>query len=186
MYAYPEDRLHPAIVFTLWPFVVETTASLKNRKAFKYGSFNATRALERFYLPETLERICEVMPRAKRKQDATDGRGERATITWINIPLEADDELHIATTWEHDETCLVDLVNLLGQGWSFSIKPDDRTDGYVCFATGDYVSGNGKGLGVAGRASQPLDALRVALFRVAVLVTGQYAAPPPDTQRRFR
>jgi len=187
MITYPEDSLPPQLTYTLWSFVQWCKADLKDpQRAFRFGSYNFRYQLERSFFPETLERIYAVMPRAKRKKDNDNGRGQRNSVTWVNIPLESDDELHIATTWEHDDVCLTDMVNLLGQGWAFSIKPDDRTDGYVCFATGDYVVGDGKGLGVAGRASSPLDALRVALFRVAVLCTGQYVPTPRSSENRFR
>lgn len=185
MYAYAEDRLPPPIVFTLWSFVEETTLAIHSRKAFKYGTFNLRRSLERFYLPETQERINQIMPRAKLKGKDDVQPLQKATITWTNVPLTPNDSFHIEEQFPDEATVVSAMVDLLGQGWSVSVKPDDRKNGFVCFITGDYNSGLGAGMGFAGRSSNPFDAIRSALYKVAVVVSGQYAPAPRDEGSRF-
>jgi len=187
MYAYAEDRLHPSIVFTLWPFIVDTERTLRDKpKAFSRGSFVLRTALSNWYVPEAYERIYSIMPRAKKGTKHDTEKPVRKAVVWHNIPLTDDDDLHILDRWPDGADVLSDMVTLLGEGYSFSIKPDDRGNGYVCFCTGEYVQSDGEGVGVTGRSSDPLDACRTALYRLTILLSPEYTPAQPTQARRFR
>lgn len=184
---FPEDRLPQPLVFQLWPFVLHCERTLRDKQsAFRWGSFVLRTQLANYFVQDAYERIYFHMPRAKKGTRHDAEKPVRKAVVWHNIPLSDEDALHIADRWPDGTDVLSDMVTLLGEGYSFSIKPDDRGDGYVCFVTGEYVQSDREGVGVAGRSPDALDACRAALYRLAILLSPEYTPAQPTAQRRFR
>lgn len=187
MHDYPEDRLPPHLVFTLFPAcysaMIEFSSMLvyKRRKYVWRSDIWLTQYFRTLLIDKDL-----IMPRAKKEQSNDKKSKTKSPVRWVNIPLPDHAELEITERWADELAVFSDMANAVYEGWTFTVKHDDRGEGYVSFAIGEFCDGVCEGVGLAGRGDTPTDALAVALYRITLYVASPTLSNEGVAKRRFR
>lgn len=184
---YWEDFLPPHLIFTLAAYTYDALACIKELKLYGRYSFAwvGVRQLTKYFGVSSPE-LDRIMPRSSKGKQNDRTTATSTVLEWVNVPLPDDAEICIEQQWSDELAVVATAISRLVEGWAISIKPDSDKGEFACFITWNSPTSTGKGLGLSGRASDPLDALRVALYRVELVASGQFTPTAQSGKRRFR